>query len=251
LPRLLSVRCQDAETSVDVAKKESVVRLTGSVQAVHTLAGGCLALGAGGLATLCLSTGAGAAVALRLTAALACGVLYQAPPFRWSYKGLGEPLCFLAFGPLATSAFALAARAAARQPLTVTPAVLAASLLVGATTTAILFCSHFHQEETDRAAGKRSPIVRLGVRRAAGVLSGGVVATYAGVVAACLTRALPLPVGCAALCCAPLAGAMMRFVGENYGRPEVVFQAKFFATRWHAACGLLLTLAFAAARVML
>lgn len=27
---------------------------------------------------------------------------------RLSYKGLGEPLCFLAFGPLATSAFYLA-----------------------------------------------------------------------------------------------------------------------------------------------
>lgn len=27
------------------------------------------------------------------------------PPHRWSYLGLGEPLCFLAFGPLATCAF--------------------------------------------------------------------------------------------------------------------------------------------------
>lgn len=32
----------------------------------------------------------------------------QGPPFRLSYRGLGEPLCFLAFGPLATSAFYLA-----------------------------------------------------------------------------------------------------------------------------------------------
>lgn len=29
-------------------------------------------------------------------------------PCRLSYKGLGEPLCFLAFGPLATSAFFVA-----------------------------------------------------------------------------------------------------------------------------------------------
>jgi len=27
---------------------------------------------------------------------------------RWSYLGLGEPLCFVAFGPLATTAFYLA-----------------------------------------------------------------------------------------------------------------------------------------------
>lgn len=29
----------------------------------------------------------------------------QCPPFRLSYRGLGEPLCFAAFGPLATTAF--------------------------------------------------------------------------------------------------------------------------------------------------
>ena len=34
---------------------------------------------------------------------------------------------------------------------------------VGATTTIMLFCSHFHQEDGDRAAGKLSPVVRLGL----------------------------------------------------------------------------------------
>lgn len=31
----------------------------------------------------------------------------QCPPFRLSYQGLGEPLCFAAFGPFATTAFYL------------------------------------------------------------------------------------------------------------------------------------------------
>ncbi len=43
-----------------------------------------------------------------LAAAVAMGYLYQGPPFRFSYLGLGEPLCFVAFGPLATCAFYLA-----------------------------------------------------------------------------------------------------------------------------------------------
>ncbi|KAF7006771.1 hypothetical protein CFC21_021777 [Triticum aestivum] len=34
-----------------------------------------------------------------------CSSLSKCPPFRLSYRGLGEPLCFAAFGPLATSAF--------------------------------------------------------------------------------------------------------------------------------------------------
>ena len=39
---------------------------------------------------------------------------------------------------------------------------LVASVLVGAITAIILFCSHFHQIDGDRAALKMSPLVRLG-----------------------------------------------------------------------------------------
>ena len=38
----------------------------------------------------------------------------------------------------------------------------AASALVGLTTATILLCSHFHSIDTDRAAQKMSPLVRLG-----------------------------------------------------------------------------------------
>ena len=48
-------------------------------------------------------------------------------------------------------------------------AVMVCSIVVGITTTAILFCSHFHQIDGDRAAGKLSPLVRLGTRRALSV----------------------------------------------------------------------------------
>jgi 1,4-dihydroxy-2-naphthoate octaprenyltransferase len=79
-----------------------------------------------------------------LTAAIACGYVYQCPPFRLSYKGLGEPLCFVAFGPLATTAFYLA-QASKLGALPVTQTIIGASIIVGITTSLILFCSHFHQ----------------------------------------------------------------------------------------------------------
>lgn len=44
--------------------------------------------------------------------------------------------------------------------------IIGLSLLVGITTTTILFCSHFHQIEGDRAHGKMSPLVRLGGEKA-------------------------------------------------------------------------------------
>ncbi len=72
---------------------------------------------------------------------------------------MGEPLCFLAFGPLATLAFHMAL---AGPHSTLTPAALAASVLVGASIAIILFCSHFHQIEGDVAAGKASPLTWLG-----------------------------------------------------------------------------------------
>jgi 1,4-dihydroxy-2-naphthoate octaprenyltransferase len=110
---------------------------------------------------------------------------------RLSYKGLGEPLCFVAFGPLATTAFYLAcsahgssqAAAAGSLPglglvqqllLPGTSSLVALlSGIVGITTTVILFCSHWHQIQGDIAAGKRSPLVRLGTHRACKVCVGG------------------------------------------------------------------------------
>ena len=235
-----------------MAKAESVVRLVGSAAKVHAAAAAALVAGGGGLMALTLA-GGDVRVGALLACAVACGVFYQAPPFRLSYRGLGEPLCFLAFGPLATSAFYLAARAAAggaaAAAVAVSPAAAAAAGLVGATTTAILFCSHFHQRETDAAAGKRSPIVRLGTFRAASALSYAVALTHAAAAAAVGAGALPVHAAAALAAAMPAAKRLMEFVDEAHGDPSRIFRAKFFAVRWHAALGLLLTLAFAVARV--
>jgi 1,4-dihydroxy-2-naphthoate octaprenyltransferase len=239
-----------------VAKAESVVRLTGSVATVHAAAATALAVGGGGLVAMSHACG-DVRVGALLAAAVACGVFYQAPPFRLSYKGLGEPLCFISFGPLATTAFYLAAVAAGRaasgaasaSAAAVSPAAACAAVVVGATTTAILFCSHFHQEATDRAAGKRSPIVRLGVRRASAVLSWGVAATHAFGAAAGAVGALPLPCTAALVLAVPAAARLHAFVTETHADPSRVFRAKFLAVRWHTLCGMLLAGAFVAARV--
>ena len=97
--------------------------------------------------------------------------MYQGPPCRLGYQGLGEPLCWLAFGPLATAAALLALRP---------PTALAAAVPWGPAftlgagpalaTTLVLFCSHFHQVDEDAAHGKRSPVVRLGTARAAALV---------------------------------------------------------------------------------
>lgn len=90
---------------------------------------------------------------------------------RLSYQGLGEPLCFIAFGLCAVaSAFTAMHRSIdmsmpAWELLQQHWALVVPMMVVcGLTTTTILFCSHFHQIQGDLRAGKNSPLVRLGTK---------------------------------------------------------------------------------------
>ena len=93
----------DAATGVDATgKPHSVVNLTGRRDRVAQGSTAALVLGLLVMAGLAWNS-SGAVLALVL---VCCGLgyVYQGPPFRLSYRGLGEPLCWLAFGPFATAA---------------------------------------------------------------------------------------------------------------------------------------------------
>ncbi|GIL80478.1 hypothetical protein Vretifemale_9679 [Volvox reticuliferus] len=259
----------DAHTGVDASKPESVVNLLGggpkNRRAVLLLAKSLLVAGVALLAHLISSAPGGDLRPVGLLAfSIACGYIYQGPPFRLSYKGLGEPLCFFAFGPSALTAFYLALRpddgaaamAAAGSGFTaalvagVPPAVWACSIVVGLTTTVILFCSHFHQIAGDTAAGKRSPLVRLGTERGRKVLRAAAVATQAAALVATAAGALPWAAAPATLLAAPAARAMVAFADEHHLVPERVAPLKRFAVSWHMQYGLCLCLGLAAARLL-
>ncbi|KAK9917091.1 hypothetical protein WJX75_000805 [Coccomyxa subellipsoidea] len=247
----LSNDAYDADTGVDEAKEESVVNLTGGNRGgVLALANGCLL--AGGWLLHAGSKAAGDVhVGAALALAIGMGYLYQGPPFRLSYKGLGEPLCFLAFGPLATCAFFLAQAGAASAVgyAAVTAAAAAASVIVGATTTSVLFCSHFHQIEGDTAAGKLSPLVRLGPHRGYQVLSAGVLLTHAFLDVAAALRWLPLTCMFAQILSVPSAMALVDFAKRTHLEPEEVRPLKRYALKWHMALGASLAIGLAAARL--
>ncbi len=224
----------DADTGIDVNKAHSLVNLTGNQSLIFWLANGFLGLGCLGLVAIAWWQQDVTVLALIL---LSCflGYTYQGPPFRLGYQGLGELICFITFGPLAVSA------AYYSQTQTWSTRPLPAAIIIGLTTSLILFCSHFHQVADDLSAGKRSPIARLGTARGAQLLPwicGGIFGLIlifmgfhlfsTGVVLSWVSL--------------PLAIHLCRHVWQYHDQPDRVKDCKFIAVGLHFVSGLLLGL---------
>lgn len=90
----------------------------------------------------------------------AAAIFYEAPPIRWSYRGLGEAIIALAYGPwMVLGSLYLHTRSIAVDAFwaSLVPAFLIMALAV------VNAIPDFHQ---DRLVGKRNLVVRLGRRRA-------------------------------------------------------------------------------------
>lgn len=239
----------DAETGVDTqGKPHSLVNLTGRPGRVALLANGSLLAG---LALMALVAWRSSPVVLGLV--LACcglGYLYQGPPFRLGYRGLGEPLCWLAFGPLATAAGLMAL-----APPGATGVPWSEALLLGSgpalATTLVLFCSHFHQVEHDAANGKRSPVVHLGTSAAAALVpwfvAGALALQWGPVLLAPAGQGWPVTalLGVAGL---PAARQLIILLRDHHHRAERIGHSKFLALRFQALNGLGLALGLALGR---
>lgn len=226
----------DSETGIDKNKAHSVVNLTGNKSLVFWIANLFLALGVSGICGISWWQKDPTVIWLVILCC-ALGYSYQGPPFRLGYQGLGEIICFFTFGPLAFAA------AFYSQSQTWSPTNFAASAIVGISTSIILFCSHFHQVEDDLAAGKKSPIVRMGTKKGAQLLQWFCGSIYALTV---LFWAIGLfPIWTLLIFGSlPFAIDLCSHVQENHDRPEKVSNCKFIAVRLHFFSGLLLVLGF-------
>jgi 2-carboxy-1,4-naphthoquinone phytyltransferase len=226
----------DSDTGIDVNKAESVVNLTGNRNLMFWLANLFLLCGISGIMAISLWQQDLTVIAIVL---LACflGYTYQGPPFRFGYHGLGEIICLICFGPLALSA------AYYSQAQAWSIANLAASSIIGISTSLILFCSHFHQVKDDLAAGKRSPIVRMGTELGAKVLTWSTVSIYALTLIGIMSGLFPIAT-LLVFFSLPLAIKLTNFVGEYYNKPDKVRTCKYIAVRLHFVSGLLLALGF-------
>jgi len=222
----------DSDTGIDVRKAHSVVNLTGNRNLVFWLSNFFLAMGLGGI----ISLGVLAqdwTVLLLIALAVFLGYTYQGPPFRLGYLGLGELICLITFGPLAIAA------AYYSQSQTFGGDIIIPSIFVGVSTAIILFCSHFHQVEDDLAAGKKSPIVRLGTQKGFQVLAVAVISLYIIMAIGVLLNLAPWQ-SLLVLASLPWAWQLIRHVGQYHDQPDQVSNCKFIAVNLHFISGILL-----------
>jgi len=123
-------------------------------------------------------------------------IFYVAPPIRWAYRGLGELVIALSYGPwMVLGSLYVHARAASWS-------ALCASLVPGLLIMALAVVNAIPDFHQDRLVGKRNLVVRLGRRRAVylylALATAGLAVIPAGVIAgifpgACLAALLALP----------------------------------------------------------
>lgn len=226
----------DADTGIDINKTHSLVNLTQNRSLIFSIANLCLGLGIAGILTIALQQRDPTVLVL---IGLCCllGYAYQGPPLRLGYQGLGEILCFFSFGPLGVGA----AYYSQVQGWSLSSQV--AGIVIGMTTSLVLFCSHFHQVEDDIAAGKRSPIVRLGTETGAQLIPWICGSVFALMLVGVGLGYFPAWI-LLALASAPSAVRLSRHVLRHHDQPERVSNAKFFAIGFHFWSGLLLSLGF-------
>ncbi|MDS3861100.1 2-carboxy-1,4-naphthoquinone phytyltransferase [Thermosynechococcaceae cyanobacterium BACA0444] len=224
----------DSETGIDQNKHHSIVNLTGRKTLIFGIANLCLGLGLVSLAILSVLQGNFVVLGLVL---LCCGLgyTYQGPPFRLGYLGLGEPICFVTFGPLAVAA------AYYSQAQSWTPLIWPVGIIIGLTTTLILFCSHFHQVKDDLAAGKYSPIVRIGTKTGAIVTQIMIGLVFGLTVLGWGLGQFPVTV-LLVLASLPWGIYLGQYVQQYYDIPSMIQSSKFIAVSLHFWSGLLLGL---------
>ena len=165
----------------------------------------------------------------------AAAIFYVAPPIRWAYRGLGETVIGLSYGPwmvlgslyLHTHRLSLSALGAS-----LVPGLLIMALAV------VNAIPDFHQ---DRLVGKRNLVVRLGRRAAVGLylaLAGCALLVVAAGVAAGI-----FPTAClAALIAIPLLVASARQAVHTYESPREFIPAIRSIVGCYAVAVLLFTL---------
>ena len=226
----------DSETGIDEFKFHSIVKLIKNKKLIFLIAYLSLFLGLLIIYFISLSISINILILILLSCAL--GYLYQGPPFRLGYIGLGEPLCWLAFGPLTFGAGLIAL-----NPISSYASEIPwrESLLLGTgpalSITLVLFCSHFHQIKEDKKYGKYSPLVLMGTKKSAKLIPLIIIFIYSFQTYTIFIEFIPR------LCIIylfslPYAIKLINIINNYYSNPRALKDCKFIALQFQTINGL-------------
>lgn len=255
----------DFDRGIDENKPESIVNLCGANRRARNFTFG-IANTFLVLAFVLLRCIGDGPVLIVIGIAVMGGYVYQGPPFRLGYFGLGEPITMFCYTLGVSAAYysQICRHEETARMIEISYPSLghrvmflllrrlwdkhhylsAAAMLVAVPTTIILFCSHFHQYDDDKRAGKMSPIVRLGTKTASQVLDAALVLFLFAHLWMYSAGMIPRHLFYISIVTIPWAVKLANFVRTNHMLPPVVRMGKYYAVKFHFAHGMIVTAGF-------
>ena len=159
-------------------------------------------------------------VLLLAFAGLFTGVFYTSPPFKWAYRGLGEVLIGITYGPLITLGSYYI------QLMTLQPSeyVIIPSLIPGLLITAVIWINEFPDYHADKRIGKKNLVVRLGKAKASIVYAILLITIYMLLLIGILLQILPFST-LIVLLTLPVACRNIVTVRKNYNNSQKLIPA--------------------------
>jgi 1,4-dihydroxy-2-naphthoate octaprenyltransferase len=170
---------------------------------------------------------------------------YVGPPFKLAYRGVGEFLVGVNFGPVMT----LGAYYVQTGSLASATVPLLASIPVGLLIAAVLWINEFPDMDADKAVGKKTLVLRLGYLRSVAVYVGLLAASYLllllyAVLKVFVSFQITSFATLIALFSLPFALKAVRILRANYKDPHAIIPANANTIILHLAFGLLAIVGF-------
>ncbi len=168
---------------------------------------------------------------------------YVGPPFKLAYRGVGEFVVGLNFGPVMT----LGAYYVQTGTFSLTPFL--ASIPIGMLIAAVLWINEFPDMDADKAVGKKTLVLRLGYGKSVAVYVGLIVLSYLLVLLFSFLQLLTsLTITSyatiAVLLTIPLARRAVKGLRANYRDPHAIIPANAGTIMLHLSFGILSILGF-------
>jgi 1,4-dihydroxy-2-naphthoate octaprenyltransferase len=168
---------------------------------------------------------------------------YVGPPFKLAYRGVGELIVGLNFGPV----MVLGAYYVQTGTLSLVPFL--ASIPIGLLIAAVLWINEFPDMDADGAVGKKTLVLRLGYSKSIGVYIGMIVLSYLLVILYYLLRlatsvTLTSLATLAVLATLPLAIKAIKGLRANYRDPHAIIPSNAGTVMLHLGFGILSILGF-------